>query len=202
MSAGPIAVAKVGGSLLEWPRLPARLERWLSRTLERDEAPILIVGGGGVADWVRTMDRIHGLRDDEAHDLAVMSLDITARFIAARIPRGRPVSTPAQARDVQAAGGVPVLAPSAFLADDERRADSLPKSWDVTSDSIAARLARRVGAARLVLLKSATLPSGTSVDAAAEAGFVDPYFPTAARGLPWVGYCNLRWPDHEIRLPA
>ena len=44
---------------------------------------------------------------------------------------------------------VPVLAPYAWL----RRADSLPHSWQVTSDSIAAWIARALGARRLVLVK-------------------------------------------------
>src|SRR5437899_1452117 len=47
-------------------------------------------------------------------------------------------------------GCLNVLAPSAWLL----RADALPDSWDVTSDSIAAWVARALRAARLVLLKS------------------------------------------------
>ena len=48
--------------------------------------------------------------------------------------------------------------------------DELPASWDVTSDSIAAWVAREAGAGRLVLVK-----------AAAGLG-VDEYFPTALEG--------------------
>jgi aspartokinase-like uncharacterized kinase len=44
---------------------------------------------------------------------------------------------------------IPVLAPYAWL----RRADPLPHSWEVTSDSIAAWIARAIGASRLVLVK-------------------------------------------------
>ena len=46
-------------------------------------------------------------------------------------------------------GRLNVLAPSAWLL----RADPLPHSWDITSDSIAAWIARVLGARRLMLVK-------------------------------------------------
>jgi aspartokinase-like uncharacterized kinase len=60
-------------------------------------------------------------------------------------------------------GLIPVLAPFSWL----RRDDPLPHSWDVTSDSIAAWVARAIGARRLVLVK----PPGMS-----GSGVVDGYF--------------------------
>ena len=41
-------VIKVGGSLLDLPDLPARLDRWL--TARGGAKPMLVVGGGVVAD--------------------------------------------------------------------------------------------------------------------------------------------------------
>jgi hypothetical protein len=67
-------------------------------------------------------------------------------------------------------GRVPVLAPSAWL----RRVDPLPHSWSVTSDSIAAWVAKAVGARELLLIK----PPGVSGGA-----LVDPYFAQAGDGL-------------------
>ena len=52
---------------------------------------------------------------------------------------------------VLAAGKVAVLAPSRWL----RAADTLPHSWDVTSDSVAAFVAGALDAARLDLVKPA-----------------------------------------------
>jgi aspartokinase-like uncharacterized kinase len=66
----------------------------------------------------------------------------------------------------------------------------LPHSWDVTSDSIAARVAAELQA-ELVLLKS-TPPPSDDLPAAAASGYVDPYFPTAAAGLQSVRFVNLR----------
>ena len=48
-----------------------------------------------------------------------------------------------------------MLAPYRWM----RAADVLPHSWDVTSDSVAAFVAGALDAARLVLVKPATVPS-------------------------------------------
>jgi hypothetical protein len=87
-------------------------------------------------------------------------------------------------------GERPVLDAHGFLARDEYRSGRLPHSWAVTSDSVAARAARLVRA-RLVLLKSVTLPPGAGWDEAAKRGWVDAHFPAAADGLA-VEVVNLR----------
>jgi hypothetical protein len=63
-----------------------------------------------------------------------------------------------------------VLAPSSWL----RRADPLPHSWNVSSDSIAAWVARAVGARDLWLIKP---PHATGAD------LVDPYFARSSEGV-------------------
>ena len=90
------------------------------------------------------------------------------------------------------AGRLPSLAPRRFLDEDDRKADALPHSWSVTTDSIAARVAVRLGLEEIVLLKSASPPSGITLEEAAASGFVDPYFPTAALGLTRVVAVDLR----------
>ena len=80
---------------------------------------------------------------------------------------------------------------------DEESIDSLPRRWRVTSDSIAARMARVFRARELVLLKSVTFPERISMSEAAELGLVDEYFPTAARDVERVVAINLRSEDPE-----
>ena len=46
----------------------------------------LIAGGGPAADLIRTMDRIHGLGDEQAHWLAIDALDLNARILASLLP--------------------------------------------------------------------------------------------------------------------
>jgi hypothetical protein len=66
-----------------------------------------------------------------------------------------------------------------FMQEDESRPGTLPHSWAVTSDSIAARAAVVLGAERLVLLKSVDVPPETPWEQAAARGWVDVYFPRA-----------------------
>ena len=58
-------------------------------------------------------------------------------------------------------------------------ASDIRPSWDVTSDSLAAWLARHIGAQHLVLAKSCAVPAELSGDARAlsAAGIVDAAFP-------------------------
>jgi 5-(aminomethyl)-3-furanmethanol phosphate kinase len=85
-----------------------------------------------------------------------------------------------------------VLDPRAILDEAEKRsAHPLPRSWDVTSDSIAAFLSIAWRAAALVLVKSSPRPAGQSA-AAARRGLVDKYFPEMAGRVPAVAWANLR----------
>lgn len=112
--------------------------------------PLLIVPGGGpFADIVRDIDRRIGLSDTAAHWMAVLGMDQYAHLIAARLPGAVVVEDLRGIAAVIGARRVPVLAPSRWM----RETDPLPHSWDVTSDSIAAWVAGRLGARRLVLVK-------------------------------------------------
>jgi aspartokinase-like uncharacterized kinase len=175
-------VAKVGGSLFDLPELGLRLQAYLRSVPQR--LVMLVAGGGAWADAVRRAQPIHALSDEQCHHLAVEAMRTTARLLWALVPQARWAATLPEAP--QASLSAPqwwVLDPVAFVHDDAQRAGerALPSSWDVTSDSIAARAAQRLQG-ELVLLKS-TLPRGGSTSAAAAEGYVDAYFPRAAAGL-------------------
>lgn len=189
---GPLVVLKVGGSLLDWPALPGRLARELVARRGRDERPVLIAGGGRAADLVRDLDRTHALGEERSHALAIRSMDLTAHFLVQLVGHLTVVEELASIEAAWKLGVTPVLAPRRFLDEEDRSARPLAHSWSVTSDSIAARLAVRLGAIELALLKSAALPEGTGRNGAARLGLVDPAFPDEARELPRVTYCNFR----------
>jgi aspartokinase-like uncharacterized kinase len=88
--------------------------------------------------------------------------------------------------------GASVLDPDAFCRCDEARAGSLPHIWDVTTDSVAARVAAVAGGS-LTLLKSTDLRAGTTWQEAAANGLVDRAFPplVAASRID-VSWVNLR----------
>lgn len=195
--ASGLTVWKIGGSLLDWAELPDRL----AERLEREDAGrgrvLFVVGGGPAADWIRDLDRRHGLGEVRSHRLALRSLDLTARVfedlvrdrIGARVIEDG--GSPGMAREGDRRA---ILAPRAFLERwDGEASDRLRECWDATTDSIAARIAVRLGAG-LLLAKSAPLPAGWDRGRAAEAGLVDAMFPETSRSLARVAYLNLRDP--------
>ncbi len=182
---------KVGGSLYDLPDLGPRLRDWLARLGCREV--VLVPGGGAAADVVRDLDRAHGLGEETAHWLALRAVSLNARFLASLLPSAV-VSADLDAWPGLWAGGtVPVLDAHAFAAADDGRPGCLPHHWGATSDAVAARLAVVVGAARLVLLKSVTVPDGTDWARASRRGIVDEVFAgiVACHGLE-VRAVNLR----------
>jgi aspartokinase-like uncharacterized kinase len=150
-------VVKVGGSLYDHPLLGPGLRAYLDSLAPAEVW--LVPGGGDVVEAIRALDAVHALGDEACHALAVRGMELAGEFLHELIGFGSErVSFPALDRCV------------------------VPHSWDVTSDSIAARIARDYSAERLVLLKSVDVPAGTPWAAAAERGWVDRYFPAVIAG--------------------
>jgi aspartokinase-like uncharacterized kinase len=191
---GAVVVAKVGGSLLDWPDLPVRLRSWLETMSASGSRPVLLAGGGALADAVRWLDATHEIGPERAHWLAVRALDLAAHALAAIVPGVVVISGLDEIGPAHARGETPVFAPTRFLRDDEDQddPDALPQDWTVTSDSIAARLASVLNADALVLLKSASPTPGLDRISAARAGLIDLAFPRASDGLETVLVLNLR----------
>ena len=172
-------VAKVGGSLYDWPALGPTLTEWLS---DQPEPVLLVPGGGAAADAVRTWDRVHSLGEEEAHWLAIRSLTLAAHFLHRLLP-ALPV--------VEAA--IPgILDPYSYF----RTQSGPPHTWSVTSDSLALWVAIHAEASKLVLLKSADAPLGDWSDA----GYVDAHFAVLLMGAKMhVDAVNLRKTHSEPR---
>lgn len=189
---GPRTVVKVGGSLFGWPEFGPRLRRWLSTLNEREV--VLLPGGGRAADVIRDLDLVHELGEEKAHWLALRSLSLNAHVLAALLPSGEVVDDLGASARSWAAGRVLILDAHAFAAADEGQLGCLPHLWDVTSDSIAARVAVVAGARCLILLKSVTIPEGVAWDEAGRRGWVDPAFAGVLCQAPGLQVCaiNLR----------
>jgi len=181
-----ITVVKVGGSLYDLPDLGLRLRRFL-HALDAGRI-VLIPGGGASADVVRAWDQQHQLGEERAHWLALRALTFNAHFLADLLSV-RVVDDPRERQE-----GPVVLDAYAFAHADETRPGALPHTWDVTSDSIAARVAVVTGAKRLYLLKSVTMPPGVCWHEAARRGLVDKHFLNvlAEVGCLEVQFVNLR----------
>ncbi len=101
-------------------------------------------------------------------------------------------ATCASIREALAERAVPVWSPWP-IADG---LEALPESWQLTSDSLAAWLAGKLGAGRLLLLKHRDPPrAAISLANAAQAGIVDALFPNYAResraAVRWLGPSHL-----------
>ena len=196
-----LVAVKVGGSLYDLADLGPRLCRWLD-TDERVRPPaqlVFVPGGGPAVDVIRNLDRRHSLGEERSHWLALATLTLNAHFLAALLPSAEVV------QEVRPDGSrLRIVDPFAYLREDERRRGTVavPHVWTATSDAVAALIAVRTGARRLVLCKSVTVPAGQmDWEEAGRRGLVDPHFasilPIGSPGLE-VSVVNLRhWPDGE-----
>jgi len=140
-------VVKIGGSLLGTPEL----ERWLEIFVKFSDGNIVIVPGGGIfADAVREAQRLTKISDACAHKLAVLAMDQFGLVLANINPLLATAKTECEIDERTWQHRAIVWLPSHMVLAD----DSIPQSWDVTSDSLAAWLAIKLNAKQLVLVKS------------------------------------------------
>ncbi len=170
-AAGWPPVVKIGGSLLARPEWPDDLTDLFNGPLAGSDGPLVIVGGGAVVDGLRAADAASRRRPELMHELAIAAMGITGRLVAEAL--GLPI-----VQEVGPEGGV--LDVAAWLA--ANAPADLPASWEVTSDSLAALVARATGR-RLVLVKSVPPPAALDLDALAATGWVDTHFPRVASAL-------------------
>jgi aspartokinase-like uncharacterized kinase len=188
-----LTVVKVGGGLGSGAGDDAL--RALCRVLGElgERHPLLVVpGGAGFADAVRDADRRFGLRATTAHHMAVLGMEQFGWLLGDLIPGAGRCTDLAGTRRGEA-GHTAVLLPAGLPLEE------LPASWQVTSDSIAAWVAGRVGAGRLVLVKEVeglfaqwppsreplarlTVSELATLRAAGRAAGVDEHLPAALEG--------------------
>ncbi len=166
---GEIIVVKLGGSLAEGDDL----KRWL-RIVARATRPVVVVPGGGTfADAVRTEQLRHRFADAAAHRMAILAMHQTALMLMAMSARLVAAETVAEMRAAWAQGRVPVWLPLRMCDRDA----AIPADWSITSDGLAARLAERLGAAAVCLVKARCVARGSTVRQLAADCVVDAQFP-------------------------
>jgi len=141
------AVIKVGGSLSGDPELLIALWAKLS-ALAKNYKLIVVPGGGRFADVVRDSDKRFSLSSGISHRMAILGMDQFGLLLSQIIPNSCATFLLSDAKQLSETGVVPVFLPSRLML----KEDPLENSWDVTSDSIAAYVASRVQAAKVVLV--------------------------------------------------
>jgi dihydroneopterin aldolase len=164
-----VIVVKLGGSLAEGGALAG----WLAALAGGGGRVVVVPGGGPFADAVRAEQQRHAFSDRAAHHMALLAMEIYALMLADLMPCLVLCRSLAETRNALANGDVPLWLPSAMVLADR----SIPESWDVTSDSLAAWLGRRLEASTVALVKSVDTPSSLDPSAMAVRGLVDPEFP-------------------------
>lgn len=125
-------VVKLGGSLMKnSSSIIDSLQEHFGGSNRGDS--ILVVPGGGIfADSIRTISDKCSIGDDAAHWMAILSMEQYAYYIIDKTG----VNSVENIIDIPR--GVSVLLPYSML----RQNDRLPHSWNVTSDTIGAWIAR------------------------------------------------------------
>jgi 5-(aminomethyl)-3-furanmethanol phosphate kinase len=180
-----VVVVKLGGSLAASGMLRSSL-----RVIERYGAGrcVVVPGGGDFAEAVRVAQRHHGFSASAAHRMALLAMHQYGLLLADWAPSLQLCQTDEEMRNELAAGRIALWLPSRMALADP----AIAESWEVTSDSLAAWLARRLDADRLILVKSAPPPPPPlSPILLAQQGLVDPAFPAYVLGARFkLGYCG------------
>lgn len=140
------AVLKVGGSLAEDPNSLTNLCQELT-LLAKNHSIFIVPGGGKFADAIRKLEETYSLSDMVAHKMAILAMDQYGLFLSDITPDSNVSYLLEEISNIMN-GKLPIFLPSQLML----REDSLEKSWDVTSDTIAAYIAGKVNAQKLVLV--------------------------------------------------
>lgn len=163
-----LLIVKLGGSLAAAPDL----RKWLAAIASGAGRAVLAPGGGLFADAVRAAQAAMGFDDVAAHRLALAAMRQYGLALCALHPALTLAQTPRLIAAALRAGRVPVWSPEAMAIAEQ----TIPASWDVTSDSLAVWLAAKLKARAVILIKQVR-PAPGSAAALAQSGVLDRAFP-------------------------
>lgn len=197
-----VVVVKIGGSLFTQSGFVTRLRAWTEQLLAQlwPVHVVFITGGGPLVEGLREIDRINKIAAEHAHWVAIHLMDVNASLLNKWWPELLAVRSLFDLRERIEREGVTLFHVEQFLRKEEPALEGtrLPIGWDVSSDSIAARVAIILSADRLVLLKSVPGLPGENWPRVAAEGLVDQFFPSLADGIPEVRVLAL---DSGMVLP-
>jgi 5-(aminomethyl)-3-furanmethanol phosphate kinase len=169
-----LTVVKLGGSYA----FSSNLKNWIDAIAAGAGRVVLAPGGGPFADAVRMAQARMGFDDRAAHRMALLAMDQYCYALANLRSELKLVASATAIRRVLLDGGVPVWSATRMVC----AAKDIPWSWEVTSDSLAAWLAGRIGAKRVLLVKHVEPPAGPlRAHELVANGIVDQAFPRFLR---------------------
>lgn len=170
-------VVKMGGSLLN----AATLSAWLSAIANHANGQVVIVPGGGLfADAVRQAQLKTAVHDDVAHHLALQAMTQFGVLLAGMHPAFVTAESELEIAERSWQHRPIIWLPTPMVLADE----SIPKNWQVTSDSLSLWLAHKIGATQVTIVKSvmpaisvaALQTKCVEVNTLSDAGYLDAAF--------------------------
>lgn len=164
-----IIVLTIAGSLVASGRAKSILG-----ILGRARRPIVVVpdGGAGLREAIGQLQSDLGISDAAAHRMAMLAMHQTAMAMADIQPRLLCAETMSTMRRAHAAGRIPVWLPLR-MCDRDRH---VPADGSMTPDALAARLAERLGAPLVLLVKPRRVRRGATASDLAAQGIIDTAF--------------------------
>ena len=164
-------VVKIGGSLHDSPCLP----RVVRRVSDLRHTIVVVPGGGGFADQVRSSQKRWRFDDRCAHTMALLAMRQYGYLLASL----GSLETTTDAGSLSDGIGSRV-----WLPDEVALHKELAPSWDVTSDSVSAWLACKLKADWLVLIKPVSQDAVNTPTELVDAAFAGIPGQCAASGKP------------------
>ena len=163
-------VIKLGGSLAHSKTLINCFNKIQQRYQGR--SVIIVPGGGAFADQVRLAQQQWQFDDITAHHMAILAMQQMALMFNGLVPHW-PIAT--RLPELQLAKNlnkILIWSPNSAELDQA----GIPATWDITSDSLAAWLAKQLSATELILVKSAVIDPKASLEQLAAQQIIDQGF--------------------------
>ena len=163
-------VVKLGGSLSRSDALIKCLDSVEQRY--KGIAVVIVPGGGAFADQVRLAQQRWQFDEKTAHRMAILAMQQMALLIQGLKSDFSIARSIAEIYKLLHQQKIVIWSPNIVELDNA----AIPASWDITSDSLAAWLAKALSAYELILVKSAIINTGFSLRQLAEHGIIDQRF--------------------------
>ncbi len=162
-------VIKLGGSVSK----SQELYGWIRAIIDLSNERIVIVpGGGGFADQVRSLQAYWHFNDSVAHEMAILAMQNMAVCYAGLDSALRVATSLEDINNILSQGQVPVWSPTLSWLDQQ----NVAHSWDVTSDSLSVIIAQVLAAKQLILVKSLRVSKEITVAELVEREIADKAF--------------------------
>lgn len=157
-------VVKLGGSLFE----TGKIFDCLKHIALQNENIVVVCGGGVFADTVRNAQKKWQFDDIAAHEMAILGMQQTAIMCQNVQSEFTIVQKISEFKTHHLSIWSPDLA--------ELNAAKIPASWEITSDSLAAWLAKKLKADELIIVKSCEVDSTLTLADLTERFIIDSAF--------------------------